>query len=126
MKIINKNDENYPKYKAYVVNNLIEIPFYSRLTEEDIFDINGISRVLHFKTNNYVVNQLIDLVKYETETATKNWLQLLKQSKLIETNVNKYLTEVKSIINILTKIVKTSQDNLKSENKNSLNTQHLL
>jgi len=41
---------------------------------------------------------------------TKYWLRLLKQSELTQTNVDSYLTEIEHIINILTKIIKTSQE----------------
>ena len=41
---------------------------------------------------------------------TKYWLRLLKQSKLTQINVDSYLTEIEHIINILTKIIKTSQE----------------
>jgi four helix bundle protein len=43
---------------------------------------------------------------------TRYWLQLLNQSKLVGFNFNDYLFEIKNLINILTKIVKTSQNNL--------------
>lgn len=41
---------------------------------------------------------------------TKYWLRLLKQSELTQINVDSYLTEIEHIINILTKIIKTSQE----------------
>jgi len=41
---------------------------------------------------------------------TKYWLILLKQSELTQINVDSYLTEIEHIINILTKIIKTSQE----------------
>ena len=40
---------------------------------------------------------------------TKYWLRLLERSKLVETDYLPYLDGVEHIINILTKIVKTSQ-----------------
>lgn len=43
---------------------------------------------------------------------TRYWLQLLNKSNLTETNVDIHLDEVNHLINILTKIVKTSQQNL--------------
>ena len=46
---------------------------------------------------------------------TRYWLQLLNQSKLVEKDFNDYLIEIKNIISILTKIVKTSQLNLKDK-----------
>ena len=41
---------------------------------------------------------------------TKYWLRLLNQSELTQINVDSYLTEIEHIINILTKIIKTSQE----------------
>ena len=40
---------------------------------------------------------------------TKYWLRLLEKSKLIDLDYSVYLQSVEHIINILTKIVKTSQ-----------------
>jgi four helix bundle protein len=40
---------------------------------------------------------------------TKYWLSLLKKSDITNIDVDKHLTEIQSLINILTKIVKTSQ-----------------
>jgi four helix bundle protein len=42
---------------------------------------------------------------------TKYWLRLLSESKLVSVDVNVYLQEIEHIINIITKIVKTSQEN---------------
>jgi len=44
---------------------------------------------------------------------TKYWLLLLKKSDLTNINVELHLKEVQSLINLLTKIVKTTQINLK-------------
>ena len=44
---------------------------------------------------------------------TKYWLQLLKKSSLTSINVDKLLMNSEELVNILTKIVKTSQTNLK-------------
>jgi four helix bundle protein len=44
---------------------------------------------------------------------TKYWLMLIKESKIVDIEVDEYLTEADHLINILTKIVKTSQENLK-------------
>ena len=43
---------------------------------------------------------------------TRYWLRLLDKSKFIEHDYNPYLTSMNHIINILTKIVKTSQNNM--------------
>jgi four helix bundle protein len=43
---------------------------------------------------------------------TRYWLRLLDKSKLIEHDYSSYLLSVNHIINILTKIVKTSQESM--------------
>ena len=43
---------------------------------------------------------------------TKYWLRLLSRSKLINADYSKHLTSIEHIINILTKIVKTSQESM--------------
>lgn len=45
---------------------------------------------------------------------TKYWLMLLNKSQLVLINLDKYLNEIDEIINILTAIVKTSQQNNKN------------
>lgn len=42
---------------------------------------------------------------------TKYWLRLIDKSNIVKIDVSKPLIEIESIINILTKIVKTSQEN---------------
>lgn len=43
---------------------------------------------------------------------TKYWLELLDKSQLIQDDLRTHLTTIEHIINIITKIVKTSQENL--------------
>lgn len=43
---------------------------------------------------------------------TRYWLRLLEKSKLVDIDYSIYLNSVEHIINILTKIVKTSQESL--------------
>ena len=43
---------------------------------------------------------------------TKYWLRLYHSSNLVQIDVEPYLKEIESIINILTKIIKTSSENL--------------
>ncbi len=43
---------------------------------------------------------------------TKYWLQLLDKSKLSNIDVSKYLIQIQDMSNILTKIVKTTQERL--------------
>jgi len=48
------------QYKAYTNNNFKTIPQISKLTGEQIRAIEVVGSVLPFKTNNYVIDQLID------------------------------------------------------------------
>jgi KamA family protein len=48
------------QYKPYSLRNLREIPGISALPEENIFAIEVVAHVLPLKTNNYVVEELID------------------------------------------------------------------
>ena len=48
---------------------------------------------------------------------TKYWLRLLDASKLVAFNYSPYLMNINHIINILTNIVKTSQENLLTNTK---------
>jgi len=41
---------------------------------------------------------------------TKYWLRLLDKSELTKIEVEEYLIEIEHIINIITKIIKTSQE----------------
>ena len=52
------------KYQAYARHNLDKIPVYGKLSKEQIQSIRIVSEVLPFKTNNYVVNELIDWDNY--------------------------------------------------------------
>ena len=45
---------------------------------------------------------------------TKYWLRLLDKSKLVDIDYSSYLISVEHIINILTKIVKTSQESIQT------------
>lgn len=55
------------KYQAYARHNLDKLPTYGRLSQEQIHSIKTVSEVLPFKTNNYVVNELIDWDNYLTD-----------------------------------------------------------
>ena len=48
------------KYRAYTLHNYKEIPQIKNLSPQDIEAIEVVGRVLPFKANNYVVEQLID------------------------------------------------------------------
>lgn len=47
-------------YKAYALGNFRSIPQMARLSEELKFDIEVVGQVLPFKTNNFIVDHLID------------------------------------------------------------------
>jgi four helix bundle protein len=49
---------------------------------------------------------------------TSYWLRLLQKSNLIPLDYTTYLSSINHIINILTKIVKTTQENI-TNNKNN-------
>ena len=49
-----------PKYKPYGLKNYKQIPQITKLTDEQIFDIEVVARVLPFRTNNYVIDELIN------------------------------------------------------------------
>ena len=49
-----------PKFKPYTLNNFRQIPQISRLSEEEQFAIEVVGHVLPFRSNNYVVDELID------------------------------------------------------------------
>lgn len=48
------------KYKAYTLSNFREIPQLSSISQEEKFSIEVVAQVFPFKTNNYVVDELID------------------------------------------------------------------
>jgi len=48
------------KYRAYSARNFREIPQLKGRSEADLTEIETVARVLPFKTNNYVVDELID------------------------------------------------------------------
>lgn len=52
---------------SYALHNYRTIPQILSLSEEMIKDIEVVGRVLPFKTNNYVVNELIDWTNIETD-----------------------------------------------------------
>ena len=54
-------------YRAYGLGNYRNIPQISRLSPEELQAIEVVGRVLPFKTNNYVVEELIDWEKTATD-----------------------------------------------------------
>ena len=58
--LIRPQDSDNPKYRAITLHNIANLPQAERLTKEQRFAIDVVSRVLPFKTNNYVVDELIN------------------------------------------------------------------
>jgi hypothetical protein len=56
---IDEGSEAPPRYRAYTLNNFRELWQLERLSQEQRFDIEVVAQVLPFKTNNYVVEELI-------------------------------------------------------------------
>ena len=55
-------------YQAITLRNFREIPEIANyLSKEELFDIEVVGNVLPFKTNNYVVSQLINWKQYQTD-----------------------------------------------------------
>ena len=55
------------KYTAYTLFNYQKISQIEKLSDEEKFDIEVVGNVLPFKTNNYVVDELIDWDNYKTD-----------------------------------------------------------
>ncbi|HDR67686.1 MAG TPA: lysine 2,3-aminomutase, partial [Bacteroidaceae bacterium] len=55
------------KYQAYTRHNYLKIPKIKRLGKERLHSIDVVSYVLPFKTNNYVVDELIDWKSFEND-----------------------------------------------------------
>ncbi len=56
-----KTQDGAPKYKSFVLRNLTNIPqIKDHFSDEEIFAMEVVGNVLPFKSNNYVVDELID------------------------------------------------------------------
>lgn len=53
--------------KSYTLHNFLTIPQITSLSKEMVKDIEAVGRVLPFKTNNYVVDELIDWDNLDTD-----------------------------------------------------------
>lgn len=70
--IIERNDTvqkkgHTQKYQPYFLKNYQKMPQIKRLSAQQRFDIEVVARVLPFRTNNYVVDELIDWDHFETD-----------------------------------------------------------
>ena len=64
------------KYKSYTLRNYREISQLKNVPEENLFNIEVVGNILPFKTNNYVVNELIDWDNYAEDPIFRlNFLQ---------------------------------------------------
>lgn len=54
-------------YKAYAQHNFRQIPQVARLSEEELMNIEVVSHVLPFKSNNYVIDELINWDNVEND-----------------------------------------------------------
>ncbi len=52
------------EYQAYTLRNFREIPQLQQVPGEYLFDVEVVGEILPFKTNNYVINELIDWDHY--------------------------------------------------------------
>ncbi len=101
------------KYQVYARHNLNKLPTYGRLSQEQIHSIKIVSEVLPFKTNNYVVNELIDWDNFSEDPMyilnfpQKEMLhpsQFRSLSEMIEQNIPKsdlasYVEEIRMHLN---------------------------
>lgn len=55
------------KYQIYTARNYRQIPQINQVSQEDLRSIDVVAHVLPFKTNNYVVNELIDWDNYQND-----------------------------------------------------------
>jgi L-lysine 2,3-aminomutase len=52
------------KYQSYTLRNFKEIPQLKDFDKADLFNMEVVGSILPFKTNNYVVDELIDWENY--------------------------------------------------------------
>ncbi len=105
--------ELFMKYQVYARHNIHKITSIGRLSKSQIRTIKIVSEVLPFKTNNYVVNELIDWDNYQEDPmfilnfpqqSMLKPAQFIALSKMIENNSSKaemakYINEVRLTLN---------------------------
>lgn len=90
--------ESPPKYKQYTEKNYKKIPqVIENFSDEELFDMDVVAHVLPFKTNNYVVNELID------------WSNVRKDPAFVLTFPQKDMLSEKHF-NMMAKALKESDD----------------
>ena len=82
------------KYKAYNLSNFREIPQMKFLSEEEKFNIEVVGHILPFKTNNYVIDQLIDWDNFKKDPC---YILTFPQKKMLsEERFNRMAKAIKS------------------------------
>jgi|SRR3989339_502754 len=71
------------KYKAYTLFNYKTLPQIKNLSEEELFNIDVVGKVLPFKSNNYVVDELIDWNNYKNDPL---FILTFPQKSMLKTN----------------------------------------
>jgi len=79
------------KYQVYARHNLDKIPTYKKLGKEQVNSIRIVSEVLPFKTNNYVVNELIDWDNYQEDPI---YILNFPQKEMLKSSQFKTLSEM--------------------------------
>lgn len=101
------------RYRAYARHNFQTLPTYGRLSAEQVEAISIVSEVLPFKTNNYVVNELINWDDYEKDpmfilnfpqkamlTASQyKTLAMMVGNNVPKADLAKYVSEVRQKLN---------------------------
>lgn len=101
------------KYQVYARHNFNKIPAYGRLSQSQVKAIKVVSEVLPFKTNNYVVNELIDwdnylndpmfILNFPQESMLLpyqfNNLSGMIQNKASKSDLAKYVNEIRLTLN---------------------------
>lgn len=99
------------------------IKLYKKLTEQKEFILSkqllrswtsiwaNIEEAISGQSKKDFLSKIFISLKEARET--KYWLRLLQETKLYEDNIENYLKDIESIINILTKITKTTWETLK-------------
>lgn len=101
------------RYRAFARHNFQTLPTYGRLTTDQVEAISIVSEVLPFKTNNYVVNELIDWDHYEDDpmfilnfpqksmlsASQYKTLAMMVGNKVPKADLAKYVSEVREKLN---------------------------
>ena len=101
------------KFQAYARHNLDKLSSLNRFSEEEIKAIRIVSEVLPFKTNSYVVNELIDWDKYADDPlfilnfprkemlspSQFSTLEKMIDARVSKTDLARYVNEIRHTLN---------------------------